>query len=51
MKELGMAVVVALSRRNPQVGGAAALPFTHQCREALALAEALEQHLAPAKDE
>lgn len=46
-----MAVVLPLSRRNPQVGGAAASPFTHQCREALALAEALVQHLSPAKDE
>lgn len=48
---MGMAVVVALSRRNPWMGGAAASPFTHQCREALAPAEALVQHLAPEKDE
>lgn len=46
-----MAVVVSVSRQNPWVGDAAASPLTHQCREALAPAEALVQHLSPAKDE
>lgn len=46
-----MTVVVAVSRQNPWVGGAAASPLTHQCREALTPAEALVQHLSPAKDE
>lgn len=45
-----MAVVVAVSHRNPWGGSsAAASPFTHQCCEAPA--EALVQHLSPAKDE
>lgn len=46
-----MAVVVSVSRQNPWVGAAAASPLTQQCREALAPAEALVQHLSPAKDE